>query len=97
MRFLGPGLSDRIPDARTIWLLREKLTKADAIGLLFERFDAMLRQSGYIAMSGQIVDASLIVAPHRRNTHDEKKAAFHRVGRTSLQSCARRIATRVGR
>ena len=25
MRFLGFGLSDRVPDARTIWLFREKL------------------------------------------------------------------------
>ena len=25
MRFLGLGLSDRVPDARTIWLFREKL------------------------------------------------------------------------
>jgi IS5 family transposase len=74
MRFLGLGLSDRVPDARTIWLFREKLTKAGAIGPLFERFDAMLRQSGYIAMSGQIVDASLIAAPRQRNAEDEKKA-----------------------
>jgi hypothetical protein len=28
----GFGLSDRVPDARTIWLFREKLTKAGAIG-----------------------------------------------------------------
>ena len=55
VRFLGLGLSDRIPDARTIWLFREKLTNAGAIGHLFERFDATLRPSGYIAMSGQIV------------------------------------------
>jgi IS5 family transposase len=74
MRFLGLGLSDRVPDARTIWLFREKLTRAGAIGSLFERFDAMLRQSGYIAMSGQIVDASLIAAPRQRNTNEEKKA-----------------------
>jgi len=74
MRFLGFGLSDRVPDARTIWLFREKLTKAGAIGPLFARFDATLRQSGYIAMAGQIVDASLIAAPRRRNTQDEKKA-----------------------
>src|SRR5437016_4783935 len=74
MRFLGFGLSDRVPDARTIWLFREKLTKAGAIGPLFERFDATLRQSGYIAMSGQIVDASLIAAPRQRNSEDEKKA-----------------------
>lgn len=74
MRFLGLGLSDRVPDARTIWLFRERLTRAGAIGSLFERFDAMLRQSGYIAMSGQIVDASLIAAPRQRNTDEEKKA-----------------------
>ncbi len=55
-------------------LFREKLTKAGAIGPLFERFDATLRQSGYIAMAGQIVNASLIAAPRQRNTEDEKKA-----------------------
>jgi transposase, IS5 family len=71
MRFLGLGLSDH---ARTIWLFREKLTKAGAIGSLFDRFDAALRASGYIAMSGQIVDASLIAAPRQRNTQEEKKA-----------------------
>jgi IS5 family transposase len=72
MRFLG--LSDRIPDARTTWLFREKLTKAGAISQLFERFDAMLRKARFIAMSGQIVDASLIAPPRQRNTGGEKKA-----------------------
>src|SRR5262249_48659813 len=50
MPFLGLGLEDRVPDARTIWLFREKLTTAGAIKRLFEQFDAMLRQAGYIAM-----------------------------------------------
>ena len=72
MRFLGLGFSDRVPDARTIWLFREKLTKAGAIQALFNRFDAALRASGYIAMGGQIVDASLIAAPKQRNSEDEK-------------------------
>jgi IS5 family transposase len=74
MRFLGLGLSDRVPDARTIWLFREKLTKAGVIKTLFNRFDEAIRGSGYIAMSGQIVDASLVAAPKQRNTDDEKKA-----------------------
>ncbi|MGD9658425.1 MAG: transposase, partial [Methylocystis sp.] len=73
MRFLGLSLADRVPDARTIWLFREKLTKAGAIERLFARFDAALRASGYIAMSGQIVDATLVSAPKQRNTEDEKK------------------------
>jgi transposase, IS5 family len=74
MRFLGLGLSDRVPDARTIWLFREKLTKAEAIKPLFAQFDAALRAAGYIAMGGQIVDASLISAPKQRNTEAEKAA-----------------------
>lgn len=43
MRFLGLGLSDRVPDARAIWLFREKLTKAEAIKPLSAQFDAALR------------------------------------------------------
>jgi IS5 family transposase len=74
MRFLGLSLADRVPDARTIWLFREKLTKAGAIEGLFARFDTALRASGYIAMSGQIVDATLVPAPKQRNSEDEKKA-----------------------
>ncbi|MEZ0497299.1 IS5 family transposase [Sphingomonas sp. IW22] len=72
MRFLGLGLSDRVPDAKTIWLFRERLTKAGAIATLFDRFDAMLRGAGYIAMSGQILDATLVAAPRQRNTSAEK-------------------------
>ena len=83
MRFLGLGLEDRVPDARTIWLFREKLTTAGAIKRLFEQFDAW--QAGYTAMSGQIVDASLVAAPRQRNTDDEKKArstraVYRRIG-----------------
>ncbi len=80
MRFLGLGLSDRVPDARTIWLFREKLTRAEAIKPLFDRFDAALREAGYVAMGGQTLgsspraDASLIPAPKQRNTGEEKKA-----------------------
>ena len=74
MRFLGLSLADRVPDARTIWLFREKLTKAGAIEPLFARFDAALRASGFIAMSGQIMDATLVAAPRQRNTEEEKKA-----------------------
>lgn len=72
MRFLGLGLSDRVPDAKTIWLFRERLTKAGAIAPLFARFDAMLREAGYIPMSGQIIVASLVAAPRQRNTMAEK-------------------------
>jgi IS5 family transposase len=74
MRFLGLGLTDRVPDAKTIWAFRERLTKAGAIEALFARFDRAIREAGYIPMSGQIVDASLVSAPKQRNTDAEKKA-----------------------
>lgn len=74
MRFLGLGLQDRVPDAKTIWAFRERLTKAGAIERLFGRFDAALREAGYIAMSGQIVDSTRVAAPKQRNTEAEKAA-----------------------
>ncbi len=72
MRFLGLSLGERVPDAKTIWLFRERLTHAGTIEKLFDRFDQAVREAGYIAMSGQIVDASLIAAPKQRNTDAEK-------------------------
>ena len=74
MRFLGLELQDPVPDAKTIWLFREQLTKAGAIDELFASFDEHLKAQGYLAMSGQIVDATIVAAPRQRNTEDEKKA-----------------------
>lgn len=72
MRFLGLSLGDRVADARTIWAFRERLKEAGAIQGLFERFDAIIRERGYIPMSGQIVDATLVAAPKQRNSDGEK-------------------------
>ena len=72
MRFLGLALEDRVPDAKTIWLFREQLTRAGAIGRLFARFDTVLREAGYLAMGGQIVDENITQAHRPRLTRDEK-------------------------
>jgi IS5 family transposase len=72
MRFLGLGFEDAVPDAKTVWLFREQLTRAGAIEELFAAFDAWLKGKGYLAMSGQIIDASIIAAPRQRNTDAEK-------------------------
>jgi IS5 family transposase len=74
MRFLGLGLGDAVPDANTIWTFREALSKASATQRLFARFDRELRAQGYLAMTGQLVDASLVAAPKQRNTRAEKQA-----------------------
>jgi IS5 family transposase len=77
MRFLGLGLSDPVPDANTIWTFREALTRArinakPAIEVLFRAYEAALTKAGFLAMGGQIVDASIIAAPKQRNTDSEK-------------------------
>ena len=74
LRFLGFDLGAPTPDANTIRLFRERLTEAKAITVLFEAFDNRLRTTGYLAMGGQIVDATLVAAPKQRNTQEEKGA-----------------------
>ena len=68
MRFLGLGLEDRVPDAKTV---REQLTQAGVIEALFETFDGHLKDQGYLAMGGQIIDASIVAVPKQRNSRKE--------------------------
>lgn len=74
MRFLGLSIGDRVPDAKTIWLFREELREAGVIEALFARFDRYLRDNGFSARKGQIIDASIVAAPAQRNTKDESAA-----------------------
>ena len=74
MRFCSLDLADRVPDAKTIWLFREQLTRAGALQTLFARFDAALSAKGYLAMGGQIVDATVIEARRPRLNAGEKAA-----------------------
>ena len=71
MRFLGSGLEDRVPDAKTVWLYREHLAQAGVIEALFDAFDGSLKKRGYLAMGGQIIDASIVPVPQQRNSRDE--------------------------
>ena len=71
MRFLGLGIEDKVPDAKTVWLYREQLAQAGVIEGLFEEFDGYLEKQGYLAMGGQIIDASIVPVPKQRNSRDE--------------------------
>jgi transposase, IS5 family len=78
MRFLGLSLAQSVPDANSIWNFREALTRGKidgkpAIEVLFTRFDAALTKAGFLAMGGQIIDATIVAAPKQRNTEAEKK------------------------
>ncbi|GEL51992.1 hypothetical protein ATR01nite_30670 [Acetobacter tropicalis] len=101
MRFPGLGLSDRVPDAKTVWLFRERLTQAGAIERLFERFDATLRNAGYLRCPARswtqrwrLLQSSAIRMPRRQISG---QGVFLKIGRTSRPNCPTRIAMRAGR
>jgi transposase len=62
MRFLGLGLDDKVPDAKTIWLFKDTLTKAGIMEQLFSQFNQMLEDRGIITHKGTIVDATFVIA-----------------------------------
>lgn len=74
MRFLKFDLGGPTPDENTIRLFRNKLTESGTLRRVMKAFDWQLQKKGYIPMSGQIVDASLVPAPKQRNTDAEKEA-----------------------
>jgi IS5 family transposase len=74
MRFLGLGLGDRVPDAKTIWLYEDLLSKSETGKDLFDLFFAAIAEKGYITRKGSIVDASFIEAPKRKNTKEQREA-----------------------
>ena len=73
MRFLGLGLDDKVPDAKTIWLFKDTLTKAGIMDQLFSQFNRMLEERGIITHKGTIVDATFVDVPRQRNSREENR------------------------
>jgi IS5 family transposase len=73
MRFLGLGINDPAPDAKTIWLFRDSLTKMGVIEKLFKKLDDQLDQDGIIVHKGKLVDASIVEVPIQRNNREENE------------------------
>jgi len=70
-RFLGIYAGHGSPDAKTVWLFRERLNENNISGELFLRFDDFLLKHGMIARGGQMIDASFVEVPRQRNTREE--------------------------
>ena len=83
MRFLGFELGGPTPDENTIRHFRNRMIETGTLKRVMKAFDWQLRKKGYIPMSGQIVDASLVPAPKQRNTDGEKAAI--KEGRTAAE------------
>ena len=72
-RFLGLHAASKVPEATTIWLFRENLSKAQAVEELLLRFDQSLNEVGFRAEKGQIINASIVKAPVQRNSRKENE------------------------
>jgi IS5 family transposase len=73
MRFLGLDINERVPDAKTIWLYEDLLSKSGAGKELFDLFFECIAQKGYVTRAGSIVDATFIEAPRRKNTKEQRE------------------------
>ena len=73
MRFLGFTMTDKVPDAKTIWKFREQLTEAKLIKPLFDKFGEYLSEKGFKASEGQLIDATIIEVPIQHNSAQETK------------------------
>ncbi|MBC7868424.1 MAG: IS5 family transposase [Gloeobacteraceae cyanobacterium ES-bin-316] len=73
MRFLGLGIGQKSPDAKTIWAFRDQLTKKGILPELFEDFTKGLLKLGLVAHKGSIVDATIVKAPVQRNSKEENE------------------------
>ncbi|QEK04260.1 IS5 family transposase [Treponema phagedenis] len=73
MRFLGLELKDKVPDAKTIWLFKEKLIEARVSKKLFEKFGKELAGNNLIGKEGTIIDATIVEAPIQHNSKDENE------------------------
>ena len=71
--FLDIAPDQNVPDARTIWLFRERLKENALYEKLFDRFSQYLNEHGYEAQGGQIVDATFAEVPRQHNTPEENK------------------------
>ena len=71
--FLGLETGDKVPDEKTVWSFRERITRTGLVEELFEQFTSFLEAQELIFNQGQLIDASFTVAPRQRNTREENK------------------------
>jgi hypothetical protein len=92
MRFLGLGLWDRVPDAKTVWLYRDALAQAGKVEELFGLFDhcptgdACIADRGHLARQGYIARGGQILGLHRAGAAQPQHARrkhCHQEGRSA--------------
>jgi len=71
MRFLDLSIADDIPDSKTVWAFRERLTDLELVEELFALFLKQLETLNLIVNEGKIIDASFVETPRQHNSREE--------------------------
>jgi IS5 family transposase len=83
-RFLGLGVNDKSPDAKAIWLWRERVLHSGLHEKIFAWFEGELVKSGFEAKQGQIIDATFV--PTHKPTGKHKKQLREETPLTEAQA-----------
>lgn len=70
-QFLGMHTIDDVPDEKTVWKVKNTLSKAGTFDALFDKFRSYLDSKGLSFNEGKIIDASFVEAPRQHNTREE--------------------------
>jgi len=83
-RFLGLSTAEKAPDAKTIWLYRERIKHNKLHDEIFDWFASQIENAGYKAQEGQIIDASFI--PTHKPTGKHQKQFAEEIPLTKAQA-----------
>ena len=72
-RFLGLESGDKLPDAKTIWVFKERIKEEKLHDVLFQKLNYWLNKKGKILKEGSIIDGTIVEAPIQRNTREENE------------------------
>ena len=65
-------LGEKSPDAKTLWLFKEKMGE-EGMRELFDLLNDKLVELGVVKREGSIVDATFVEVPRQRNNREENK------------------------
>ncbi len=69
--FAGLHSKDQVPDQKTLWTYRNKLSPSGRIDELVALFKDPLAAHGYRLQTGTLVDSSVVQVPRQRNSREE--------------------------
>ena len=72
-QFLGIHTVAEVPDEKTVWACKDKLSSDGTFDRLFDEFHSFLDSKGLSFNEGKIIDATFVEAPRQRNTREENK------------------------